>query len=156
MTSKACPACGSRMIDAPDAPGAWGCTSCGGVWAGISAANRAASILDPAVRQLADAAAQNAASTTSRARSAQVRSCPDCRAPLAPRELAAVSLDVCREHGTWFDRGELQRVAHERLGTKTANDDDPKSARWKPDTGTELAADLAIGAVALFFSILSD
>jgi ribosomal protein L37AE/L43A len=74
MMEKACPACAARMIDGPESRGAWACTACGGVWAGVGVSNRVASIL----------------------------------------------------------------------------------ARWKPDTGAEVAADVALGALGVFFSILTD
>lgn len=156
MTVKSCPACYARMIDGPESQGAWGCTACGGVWAGTGASNRVASVLDPAVRELADVAERHASTARSHVRQAPVRSCPDCRSALASRELAGVWVDVCRVHGTWFDGGELQRVADARLGKKEAasDDDDPKSARWKPDTATDVAADVALVALRVFFSIL--
>jgi Zn-finger nucleic acid-binding protein len=39
-------------------------------------------------------------------------SCPFCRAPLTRTGVPAahVDVDVCAAHGTWFDRGELERV----------------------------------------------
>ena len=39
--------------------------------------------------------------------------CPKCVGPLAPVFLPAIQvrLDVCAEHGTWFDANELPKVA---------------------------------------------
>lgn len=157
MNTKVCPACAARMIDGPDCPEAWACTACGGVWAGTGPANRVLSVLDPAVRELAHAAERNAATTRERPPQARARCCPDCRAPLAVRELAGIGVDVCPEHGTWFDRGELQRVADRRAGKNAAaNDHAPNSAKWKPDVATNVAADVAVGALGLFFSVLGD
>lgn len=146
------------MIEGLESRGAWACAACGGVWAGMGVSSRVVSILEPAVRELADVAERHASTAKSQAKPARMRSCPDCRAQLTVRALGAVFVDVCREHGTWFDQGELQRVADERLGKKPKPPDEegPASARWKPDTGTELAADVAIGALGLFFEILSD
>lgn len=141
------------MIDAPDTHcAAWGCTSCGGVWAGIGAANRVVSILDPAVRDLAVAAETLARAAPPQRRTPPLRRCPDCNATLAFREVGGVTVDFCAEHGTWFDRGELQRVADERLGKKP--EADPSSARWKPDVAADVAADVAVGASGLFFEVL--
>lgn len=39
------------------------------------------------------------------------RECPECRSVLVTENLAGVDIDVCNEHGTWFDRHELQHVA---------------------------------------------
>jgi hypothetical protein len=38
--------------------------------------------------------------------------CPECLAPMSPQLVqdAAVWVNVCREHGTWFDAWELPRV----------------------------------------------
>jgi Zn-finger nucleic acid-binding protein len=58
------------------------------------------------------------------------RACVRCGAPLTPyttsveQHGAAVRLDVCAEHGTWFDQGEawalLQAVELKRLAYTTA------------------------------------
>lgn len=39
--------------------------------------------------------------------------CPRCSGPLAPVKLpsAGAEIDVCAEHGTWFDANELPKVA---------------------------------------------
>ena len=39
------------------------------------------------------------------------RPCPECRPQLEWRERAGVDVDVCADHGTWFDLGELQLIA---------------------------------------------
>lgn len=39
--------------------------------------------------------------------------CPDCETPMNRKQFArgaGVILDVCRKHGTWFDRGELPSI----------------------------------------------
>ncbi|MCS6901601.1 MAG: zf-TFIIB domain-containing protein, partial [Polyangiaceae bacterium] len=39
--------------------------------------------------------------------------CPECGKPMrrAPGGDASLLIDICDEHGTWFDRDELQQVA---------------------------------------------
>jgi Zn-finger nucleic acid-binding protein len=39
------------------------------------------------------------------------RHCPDCRQVLERDVIAEVAVDVCDEHGTWFDPRELEQVA---------------------------------------------
>lgn len=39
------------------------------------------------------------------------RRCPECHAPLAEVTHHAVSLDICPQHGTFFDCGELRTLA---------------------------------------------
>ena len=58
----------------------------------------------------ADAAA---AAAVHRPDTAAALTCPHCARPMLRRrvERAQVDLDDCPEHGTWFDRGELQTVA---------------------------------------------
>jgi Zn-finger nucleic acid-binding protein len=36
--------------------------------------------------------------------------CPTCRAALERRHVAAIELDVCLQHGVWFDHREIDRV----------------------------------------------
>jgi len=40
--------------------------------------------------------------------------CPECDADLIVRHIAkaVVDVDLCGQHGTWFDAGELDRVIH--------------------------------------------
>ena len=157
-----CPACAGRMIDGPESRGAWGCTQCGGVWAGMGVANQVASVLDPRVRELADVA-QGFADKQRGARPIPIpRVCPECRAPLTERELGAVTVDICATHGTWFDRGELQRVSDERRGKKKPATAASKEREKEEESGfpshrqENLAADLALGGIWLLFAFITD
>lgn len=38
------------------------------------------------------------------------RLCPVCSEPLAREERYRVPVDICKEHGIWLDRGELQEI----------------------------------------------
>ncbi len=88
-----------------------GCASCGGLWLDNAGSQRVTSVLCSATLAAADAAAQ-AATHQPDTRIADVP-CPVCRRPMVRRHVdrARVDLDDCGEHGTWFDRGELQTVA---------------------------------------------
>jgi Zn-finger nucleic acid-binding protein len=44
--------------------------------------------------------------------SASGRACVDCRAPMMRCHLQGVVVDVCEQHGAWFDAKELQLVLH--------------------------------------------
>lgn len=142
---KSCPACSARMIDSPNAPGAWGCPSCGGVWAGIGVANRFVSTLDPAVKELAHLSER--AAGEGRPRFLQHRACPDCRCWLASRVVRDITLDVCTNHGTWFDRGELAAINGERQPDSIPPSSGP------PSSGV---GDVAIGALGVLFAFLDD
>jgi Zn-finger nucleic acid-binding protein len=85
------------------------CYQCGGLFLDGAASKRVVDAVDPA----AVAASQQ---VSSHARSAVatdgVAPCPLCAKPTdrMPIPAANVTVDVCREHGVWFDRDELQRV----------------------------------------------
>lgn len=38
------------------------------------------------------------------------RPCPICQQKMSPSCEYGITLDVCEEHGIWFDRGELQAI----------------------------------------------
>lgn len=89
-----------------------GCGRCGGVWLDNDSARRALGAKDESasVTELANRAG-------GRAKAASIdtsapASCPSCRKLMArvraPK--GGVDLDVCVEHGTWFDRYELGLV----------------------------------------------
>ncbi len=86
------------------------CFSCGGLFLDGAASQRVVDALDPN--------AMHAASELSRQARAPVVAtdatipCPQCARALErmPIPAAGVTVDVCREHGVWFDRDELQRV----------------------------------------------
>jgi Zn-finger nucleic acid-binding protein len=106
----ACPRCGLPLFEG-NANGITmlGCGRCGGIWLGNEAAQRAIQTMDRAVVALADQVSNRAAFTVDVG--AQV-ACPTCRRPLARTSSpqAGIWIDVCGEHGTWFDRYEMGLV----------------------------------------------
>jgi hypothetical protein len=95
------------------APTSWvvfGCTGCGGVWTDAAAAKHVEAALDAPILALAERAAANFADRPL-PNDVGGRGCPTCGGALRRVKLATTDLDVCRDHGTWFDRGELERVA---------------------------------------------
>ncbi len=119
---KDCPACGSRLVAAPERAGLLGCNRCGGVWADSAIAKEIVEKLDAEIARLADTAALLAAKRAGGPLppESNVRCCPECSRSLDRVHTASTNLDVCQSHGTWFDRGELSRVMkileHERKG----------------------------------------
>lgn len=112
-TTRDCPACTGKLFAAPDRNGVFGCNACGGIWADIETSQLIAAVLDPDLVDLADRAASHAARTSGGAAlpAEGERRCPQCHELLARVHTASTNLDVCIMHGTWFDRGELQRVS---------------------------------------------
>lgn len=85
-----------------------GCGACGGVWLTHGAASR---VMSGRVLQASRLADQLAGKTKPNpALLAQRAHCPECRTELARVHTVGVEIDVCAEHGTWFDRGELDRL----------------------------------------------
>ncbi|MCC6523499.1 MAG: zf-TFIIB domain-containing protein [Polyangiaceae bacterium] len=108
-TNKPCARCGAALFHAElDGFGLEGCGVCGGVWLGNEgAADVMAGQVGPAARLAAQVAAKTRPSPALLARSA---SCPDCQRALAPVQTLGVRLDVCADHGAWFDRGEVEQL----------------------------------------------
>lgn len=110
-TQLACPRCNVYLTPAPAGPHQMhGCTQCGGVWLCSQGTQQLGQALDRALQQTSSQFAQHA-----RAQADQTQRiyCPACRKALEHGEVSSqrVVLDWCDEHGTWFDPGELQRVA---------------------------------------------
>lgn len=102
-----CPRCGLPLFEGQaNGVAMLGCGRCGGVWLDNESAQRAVAAFDAAVVALADQASSRAAVTPE---TSALVSCPVCQ-KLMPRTRApksGIQIDVCTEHGTWFDRYEL-------------------------------------------------
>lgn len=87
-----------------------GCGACGGIWADMQTSHRLCEALDGDTRALVDSAERHAAHVPD---TAQAIACPVCAQALARTRIqnAGVDLDYCAAHGTWFDRGELGKIA---------------------------------------------
>jgi Zn-finger nucleic acid-binding protein len=86
-----------------------GCGDCGGIWLDNANAQRAVASLDARVTALASRASTHARRIADRATAAR---CASCRAPMRRVKTTQleVEVDVCAEHGTWFDKDELTLV----------------------------------------------
>ena len=106
-----CPRCGGVVWGrALPAGSGHACGSCGGVWLDTAAASRMSEVLCSETLAHADAGAQLAKHAVD---TRGAIACPVCGAAM-DRSVAGqtrVEIDVCRAHGTWFDRDELGRVA---------------------------------------------
>ena len=96
-----CPRCferlalGDRKVEAE----VRGCAACQGVWLSPAAARRLIEGPFGALNRLPRLATGNAALR-----------CPTCGEALERRKVAEVEIDVCAEHGVWFDHTEVERV----------------------------------------------
>jgi Zn-finger nucleic acid-binding protein len=125
----ACPQCKDPLvaIEHGDVT-ALGCRGCGGVWIESDTMARVTYALDPASIAVGEDAATMARMPFPP--HAASPPCPTCHAPMSSLTLSDtdVEVDMCSDHGTWFDRGEIQTVVHELMARMEA-------ARERPVTG---------------------
>ena len=88
-----------------------GCASCGGVFLDSASSQLIASTFNQEAMRLADSISQVAQSQPDLR--VQGIPCPACMRPMSPFRVQAAQVDVdcCAQHGTWFDRNELQQIA---------------------------------------------
>jgi Zn-finger nucleic acid-binding protein len=111
-----CPHCRKRLVSVV-AKGVElaGCGGCGGIWIDNQSARQVLSTPDAVFADLARRAGGNARDRGPRGSRA---SCPVCTAVLDRVVTKGIELDVCSEHGTWFDPFELS-VLVDTLGGRT-------------------------------------
>ena len=83
------------------------CVTCGGVWVDNAVSQRLVRANEPKAVATAEEVARFAVRPVS---TRPALACPACHAALRRVVVAAIELDVCATHGTWFDRDELPRV----------------------------------------------
>jgi Zn-finger nucleic acid-binding protein len=118
-TALSCPRCKAPLF-AGDAGGAilQGCGLCGGIWLDNDSARKA---LSNATEEAAALAARASSRASSDVSVAAPVACPVCARGLVRRKATRheVLIDVCNEHGTWFDRYELGLVLDAARPTAT-------------------------------------
>ncbi len=109
-TSLVCPRCDVALFEGKAQETAlFGCGKCGGVWLDNVGSQRLVNALDQGILSMGDRAA--AVTSAAKTNTAPAIACPICREALKRSSFSGVDLDVCAAHGTWFDRGEMRRVA---------------------------------------------
>ena len=106
-----CPACGGALAATESRWHVLACNLCGGVWTDTEAARRIVTAVDRELVGLAKEAASHAHDSVLTSPAGTPRPCPICQQPLQEIRAARVNVDVCAEHGTWFDRDELGRLS---------------------------------------------
>ncbi len=103
-----------------------GCQGCGGVW--IDNASAAKIVAEPrsVFAELAVRCAKNARLSPARRFAPK---CPECGGDLERVAAYGLRLDVCREHGTWFDRMELDALVGTLRGEPREGEPLPDSTR---------------------------
>lgn len=87
-----------------------GCSTCGGIWLGVTCAQKFSQELPSEAIELA---ARHSANATDAVATAPVITCPVCGVMMQRTHAFAAKLDLdfCTEHGTWYDRNEMERIA---------------------------------------------
>ncbi|MEZ6197572.1 MAG: zf-TFIIB domain-containing protein [Planctomycetota bacterium] len=134
-----CPRCESemrvRLLDEEISIGE--CTSCAGIWLSPDVFKNA---VHRARSRHVDPIASHPEGEVALAKHAfRYLACPICRDRMTPRNFATTSgimIDVCREHGIWFDHGEYQAVLRFAQDRNAAGD--APAAPAKLDYGRDL------------------
>ncbi len=124
-----CPLCEQRLVTATVLDVSLsGCGGCGGIWIDNQSAQKIVASPDAVFADLAMRAARHAKhSLFPGGRAPGRRKCPTCEVTLDKITSHQVELDVCSQHGTWFDAGELKRLVQSLTG-------EPRTA-GPPSTG---------------------
>ena len=85
------------------------CGQCGGVWLDNTCASRMVQAYEADALAMADQAAKAAPCPTDTSMSGIP--CAACDTPMQQRCVCGVDIDICSQHGTWFDPHELRKVA---------------------------------------------
>ncbi|HSQ62324.1 MAG TPA: zf-TFIIB domain-containing protein [Polyangiaceae bacterium] len=151
-SSLVCPRCSEALFEgkAQDTE-LFGCGKCGGVWLDNLGSQRLVNALDQGVLAMGDRAAAVGTAQTNTSASA---ACPVCREALARKTFSGVEIDVCTAHGTWFDRGEMRRVANEVQSARIAAAAGPTHDYEADVRAQGDAATYARGAVAVMGLLL--
>ncbi len=110
-----CPHCRRKLVTVSAADVELnGCGACGGIWIDNAGAKRIVENPRDVFTELAQRCARNA---KDRGKRGERPACAVCQADLdvvtAPK--TSVMLDICREHGTWFDAFELSALVQQLL-----------------------------------------
>jgi Zn-finger nucleic acid-binding protein len=112
MATTPCPRCGTELGERLSGRATLlACRDCGGVWLAPESARKVVEHVQGALALivLSERVAGSSRALVDRAKAI---CCPFDAEPLARVEVDGVDVDVCRVHGTWFDAGEVRRIAN--------------------------------------------
>jgi Zn-finger nucleic acid-binding protein len=114
-----CPHCRKRLVTvhALDVE-LHGCGTCGGIWIDNESARKVLKSPEAIFAELAQRAGTNA---KKRDRAGAAATCAACPALLDGVTTHGIALDVCSEHGTWFDAYELTQLVRTLRGEATSS-----------------------------------
>ena len=151
LSHLSCPRC-SRQLHLAHVKGVslHGCGGCGGLWLDNGSTNQVLARVCSEVTTMASLAAQNARQQVDLAGAIR---CPECHRGLrrVPGGDPSLLVDICDEHGTWFDRDELQQVA--ALAERRRREQQRSAALAGVGAGVGLAGAAAAVAVEQNYSV---
>jgi Zn-finger nucleic acid-binding protein len=146
-----CPRCRAKLR-ATEAHGVplFGCGVCGGFFLDNDASTRITRAADREIAAISERAATQAVTAVNTAPAGLA--CPSCSRPMQRvRARGAIDLDICNEHGTWFDAGEVRRVmdAYERSSNSAS---EVQMAAFRQAQSAQIASmestSMSVGAIA--------
>lgn len=122
-----CPHCRSRLVSIRvEEVELAGCGGCGGIWVDNGSAR---SVLESPRSIFSELARRAGANARHRGRRQERAVCAACPALLNRVRTHGVELDVCSEHGTWFDAYELEHLVVALKSGVTPKDFRPRDTR---------------------------
>jgi Zn-finger nucleic acid-binding protein len=112
MATTPCPRCGTALGERLSGRATLlACRDCGGVWLAPESARKVVEHVQGALTLIV-LSERVAGSSKTLVDRVKVALCPFDAEPLARVTVDGVEVDVCRVHGTWFDAGEVHRIAN--------------------------------------------
>lgn len=103
-----CPHCKKRLVTVVAlGVSLSGCGACGGIWIDNASASKVLSNPESVFADLARRAAAGASGSRGKI---DKPTCAECPAVLDRSRVHGIELDVCADHGTWFDARELEAL----------------------------------------------
>jgi len=114
-----CPHCRKRLVGIDvEGVGLQGCGRCGGIWVDNASAQR---ILSQPRRLFVELSARAASHAQIGVLRVAHPICAVCPAALDKTHMQNIALDICPDHGTWFDAHELAQLTRLLVGEPRAN-----------------------------------
>jgi Zn-finger nucleic acid-binding protein len=112
MATTPCPRCGTELGERLSGRATLlACRDCGGVWVAPEPARKVVEHVQGALALIVLSERVASASKALVDHAKPIR-CPFDAEPLQRVSVHNVDVDVCRVHGTWFDAGEVRRIAN--------------------------------------------
>jgi Zn-finger nucleic acid-binding protein len=117
QTSLRCPRCSKPLFEGRTSMSTLlGCGGCGGMWLDNAGTRRLLGLVDAEMVALADRVSNAGKVAPARVDDSKPLRCPVGGEELWRAMVGDVTVDVCADHGTWFDRNELHRIWSQRIG----------------------------------------